>query len=99
MLSGFEWDPAKREANLAKHGIDFVRAVEMFGSSVTEWEDPRREYGEVRMVAVGEARGMVLTVVSTWRGTNRRIISARRASDEEEAAYRAVRPTQTQGPD
>ena len=26
----FEWDEGKREANLVKHGVDFVDAVEVF---------------------------------------------------------------------
>ena len=28
----FEWDEAKRKANIAKHGIDFLDVPEMFGS-------------------------------------------------------------------
>jgi uncharacterized DUF497 family protein len=26
----FEWDPNKRAANLAKHGLDFIKGVELF---------------------------------------------------------------------
>jgi len=26
----FEWDEAKRHANIAKHGVDFLDAPEMF---------------------------------------------------------------------
>jgi uncharacterized DUF497 family protein len=26
---GFEWDPAKANSNLAKHGMDFVEAMEV----------------------------------------------------------------------
>jgi uncharacterized DUF497 family protein len=42
----FEWDPAKREANLRKHGIDFARAVRIFEAPVLERQDQRRDYGE-----------------------------------------------------
>ena len=28
----FEWDEAKRKANIAKHGLDFLDVLEMFGS-------------------------------------------------------------------
>lgn len=45
----FEWDPAKRETNLRKHGIDFVDAVRMFEGLVLEREDRRRDYGERRV--------------------------------------------------
>jgi uncharacterized DUF497 family protein len=63
-----------------------------FLGPVVEWEDQRRDYGERRFVAVGEAGGQVVTVVCTRRGNRYRIISARSASGEEKAAYRQVRP-------
>jgi uncharacterized DUF497 family protein len=88
--AGFDWDPAKREANLRKHGVDFVRAVAVFESWTLEWSDVWRRDGEYRVVAVGEAGDQVLTVVYTWRGGRRRIISARRSSGKEARAYRAV---------
>lgn len=34
--TGFEWDPAKRRANLRKHGVDFVGAVRVFEGPVLE---------------------------------------------------------------
>jgi uncharacterized DUF497 family protein len=48
----FEWDEGKRLANILKHGIDFVDAIEMFGSRIIETEDIRREYGERRYRAL-----------------------------------------------
>jgi uncharacterized protein len=30
VVKGFQWDPAKSEANLVKHGIDFEDAKEIF---------------------------------------------------------------------
>ena len=42
----FEWDEAKRAANLAKHGIDFVDALEMFAASMFVKSDERRAYGD-----------------------------------------------------
>jgi len=38
----FEWDAAKQTANLAKHGIDFRDAVQMFEGPVLEKIDRRR---------------------------------------------------------
>lgn len=39
----FEWDEAKRQANITKHGIDFVRVVAMFdGRPYLDRESPRR---------------------------------------------------------
>jgi hypothetical protein len=87
----FEWDPAKREANLRKHGIDFARAVRVFEGQVLEREDRRRDYGEARFVALGAVEELVLAVVYTPRGAAFRIISAREAHRHEKAAYRQVR--------
>jgi hypothetical protein len=44
----FEWDEAKRAANLAKHGIDFVDALEMFAAPMFVRSDERKDYGEPR---------------------------------------------------
>ncbi len=99
MTAGFEWDPAKRLANLRKHGIDFVRAVQMFEGFVTQRTDTRRNYGERRILVVGLVDEMILALVYTPRGSVLRIISARRANDREARAYRAVRPPETPGQD
>lgn len=84
----FEWDAAKNTANLAKHGIDFRDAVQIFERPVLEQTDRRRDYGEERIVAVGVAMGLELYVVYTIRRGKRRIISARRANRDERKAYR-----------
>jgi uncharacterized DUF497 family protein len=85
----FEWDEAKRRANILKHGIDFVDAIEIFAGDVIETEDRRRDYGERRLVVSGEREGEVLRIIYTWRGQRRRIISARRARQNERRAYYA----------
>ena len=84
-----EWDEAKRQANIEKHGIDFVAAVKIFDDQFIESEDNRRPYGERRYKAFGELDGRVMQVVYTWRGDRRRIISARRARRDERRAYYA----------
>ena len=86
----FEWDEVKREANLVKHGVDFVDAVEVFADPLrVERVDDRREYAEERRQVVGTVHGHVLFVVYTLRGEVRRLISARRASSNERRAYDA----------
>jgi uncharacterized DUF497 family protein len=80
---GLPWDERKRRANLAKHGIDFAELEPLFRGPVGDKVDARREYGEPRFVAVGRLTGLIVTVVYTWRGTTRRIISARRANRHE----------------
>lgn len=63
----FGWDPAKHENNLQDRGIGFVRAARIFDGSVVEWIDSRRDYGEVRINAIGMADGELLRVTYTMR--------------------------------
>lgn len=51
--------------------------------------DDRADYGEVRLVAIGEIHGRVFTCVYTWRGERQRVISLRPASRKERDVYRA----------
>jgi uncharacterized DUF497 family protein len=84
---GFEWDERKRRATLAERGIDLLDVQRMFQGRVEEREDTRRDYGERRFVAVGELDGDIISVVYTWRGSRRRLISARRATRRERKEY------------
>ena len=84
----FEWDEAKNEANMSKHGIDFDDAIGIFNHRVLEHEDRRRDYGELRTRVIGILGGRELVIVYTMRGEVRRIISARRARRDERRAYR-----------
>jgi uncharacterized protein len=54
-----------------------------------EEDDTRRNYGERRTKAIREAKGIVVSVVYTWRGDRRRLISARRARSDERKEYQA----------
>ena len=49
----------------------------------------RRDYGETRIKAIGEVNGVIVSVVYTWRGARRRLISARRARADERKEYQA----------
>ena len=77
----YEWDEAKREANLRKHGFDFddADAVLENPDRVTLAEVGRGE-ARWRDLALVETVGSVLAVVYTVRGYNIRIISFRKAS-------------------
>lgn len=83
----FEWDENKRQSNLRKHGIDFVRAAAIFKNPILEREDNRYDYGESRLIALGETTGLVLFVVYTVSGSIYRMISARRATKREQQQY------------
>jgi hypothetical protein len=89
----YEWDEAKREANLRKHGLDFDDADLVY-------ENPNKitfailGRGELRWldIAMVELNGIVLALVYTLREYNIRIISFRRASRKERRSYDNLRP-------
>jgi uncharacterized DUF497 family protein len=82
----FEFDPAKSGANLKKHGIDFVRAQALW-SDPNRIEIPARSLDEPRAQVIGRIGDVVWSAFITARGDRIRIISVRRARDEEKAAY------------
>lgn len=85
----FGWDEAKRRQNVAKHGVDFLRAASLFdGRSVVTWSTRRSD--EERYATTGQIDGRFFTVIWTWRGDVIRLISARRARDAEQRTYRSV---------
>jgi uncharacterized protein len=83
----FEWNEAKRLANLDKHGIDFIDVPEVFDGDIVTVEDDRYSYGEQRFVTFGLLQGRVVAVVHTDRGESIRIISARKATKYEQRTY------------
>jgi uncharacterized DUF497 family protein len=85
----FEWDEAKSEWTRRHRGFDFERAARIFTSPVQSILDERRDYGEQRVIAIGEWEGEVFVVVYTDRGETRRIISARHASRKERRLWRS----------
>jgi uncharacterized DUF497 family protein len=82
----FEFDPAKSASNKEKHGIDFVEAQRL-------WEDPKRmivpatSKGEERFALLAEFRKRIWAAIFTVRGERARIISVRRARNEEKEGY------------
>jgi hypothetical protein len=87
----FAWDRKKSAENLRDRGFDFEFATLVFEGPTLEREDSRRDYGEKRVVAIGLAQGIALTVVYTDRAETgtvvRRIISARLSNRRERQAY------------
>ncbi len=80
---GFQWDEAKSDKCLAERGFDFEYAARIWNGDVSHKIDDRRDYGEVRIQALGQIEGRFYVVVFTWRDDNRHIISARRAHTKE----------------
>ena len=82
----FEFDPAKSAANLKKHGIDFVDAQALWNDP-DRLEIPARSIDEPRTQVIGRIGDAVWSAFITHRGGRIRMISVKRARDEEEAAY------------
>jgi len=75
---------------VAERGIDFLRiAFELFDGRPLLTVPTLRD-DEERFLSVGLVGGRFFAVVWTWRDKAVRIITARRARDEEEKRYRAL---------
>ena len=85
----FEWDPAKADINVGKHGVTFDEASTVFGDVLSvSGRDLEHSVGESRYVTFGlSSHGRVLVVSHTDRGGFIRIISARTATRKEKRIY------------
>lgn len=82
----FEFDESKSDANKQKHGLDFYEARKL-------WLDPdavelrARSEEEERKMLIARLKGKVWSAIFTERGERIRIISVRRARENEIAIY------------
>jgi uncharacterized protein len=85
----FEWHDAKAKANFETHGVSFELARTVFADAFAiEGVDDRMDYGEERFIILGMADGQALLFVAyTERDKHIRIISARRATQNEQNDY------------
>ena len=83
----FEWDEAKSQKNLEKHGVEFKDVLWVFDGRPFAVR-PARNLGEERFATTAESAGVYFTIIWTHRGMKTRLISARRARDEEKREYR-----------
>jgi uncharacterized protein len=85
----FDWDPAKYESNLSKHGVDFVDAARLLHGNALVALSPNSGNDTQRYLAIGEVDGRIFAVIYTLRGNVHRIISMRKARHGEAKKYRA----------
>jgi len=82
----FEFDTKKSNSNKIKQGIDFSETQAL-------WDDPDlieipvRTSDELRFLAIGRISGKHWSGIITYRGDKIRIISVRRARQEEIDIY------------
>jgi uncharacterized DUF497 family protein len=82
----FEFDPAKSDANLHKHGIDFLAAQALWRDPAL-LEIPARTSGESRFLVIARLRDRHWSAVITYRQQTIRLISVRRSRTEEVQLY------------
>ena len=85
----FEWDAAKAENNLSKHGVTFDEAETIFDDAfAVTFPDEEHSQDEARFVILGfSSKARVLIVVYSERDENIRIISSRKATKSERKSY------------
>jgi len=85
----FDFDPNKSRMNREKHGLDFVEAQNL-------WLDdsrlviPARTDDEPRFAIIARWGERIWTGIFTTRGQTIRLISVRRARDEEKELYESA---------
>ncbi len=85
----FDWDEAKAERNLAKHGVSFQEAGTIFNDTLG-WTYPDELHSEFerRWITVGLSdERRLLVVAHTAKGQTIRIINAREATRKERRFY------------
>ena len=85
-MKEFEFDEAKSQANLDKHGIDFVAAQKL-------WKDPylleirAKSEDEPRFALIGKIDERYWSAIVTYREGRIRLISVRRSRKKEVELY------------
>ncbi len=84
----FDWHHAKARSNYAKHGVTFDTARKAFSDPfMVEILDDTEDYGEERFLVIGMVEGQLVSVIYTPRHGHYRLISARRATRDEQDHY------------
>lgn len=88
-----DFDPAKNERNHRERGLPFEYAAKFDFSSALIAVDDRKEYGEVRYVALGMLGERLHVLCFTEITDGIRVISFRKANSREVARYAKVQTT------
>jgi uncharacterized DUF497 family protein len=90
------WDARKAKRNLAKHKVSFEEAATvLYDENAIEFFDPDHAKAEDRFLMVGVSyrlRVLVVCYCLRKKGSEVRIISARRATKKEQKVYSRGRP-------
>lgn len=78
-----EFDPAKNDRNIRERGLSFERATDFDFATAAYLIDDRRDYSEVRHIAIGYLDGRLHVLCFTETPTGLRVISFRKANARE----------------
>lgn len=81
------YDPQKRALTLARRGLDFEDAPQVFAGAYLQMEDDRHDYGETRWQTIGWLKDDMVMVVWTERDDAHHIISLRKCNANERKRY------------
>jgi uncharacterized DUF497 family protein len=91
----FSWDARKAKHNIKKHKVSFEEAATVFyDENAIEFFDPDHSKDEDRFLMLGlswRLRALVVSYCLRKKGSEIRIISARKATKKEEKAYTGAR--------
>ena len=83
----FTWHEPKRQWTLQSRSLDFADAERVFAGATFTFEDDREDYGEQRWVTLGLLQNAVVVIVHTETEDAIRIISMRKANENEQLLY------------
>ena len=90
-MISFSWDSKKNTTNIKKHGVSFSEAQTIFyDENAIKYYDPDHSEDEDRFIMLGlSVQLRILVVCHCYRENDSviRIITARKASNNEEDAY------------
>jgi uncharacterized protein len=82
-----EFDPAKDQLNVVRHGMPLSLAAELEWDDALVWIDERFSYDELRMTGLVPRGERLYFVAFVDRGELRRVISLRHAEPREIKRY------------
>ncbi|MDP2185307.1 MAG: BrnT family toxin [Xanthomonadales bacterium] len=89
----FDFDPVKNDNNIRERGLSFERVAGFDFESAVVVVDDRRDYGEVRLRALGFVGARLHALVFVETVTGIRVISFRKANKREARQYEQATQT------
>jgi len=91
-MTFFDWDDAKADGNVRKHGVSFLEATIVFDDPWAYAEQDRDVNGELRWQTIGLVASVVVLLIAHTSEEDEgdlwiRIISARQATRKERRRY------------